>query len=172
MHLGNHLIELSAQWINSPPLWTSAGSWKPGPTISLSLTFQSWSQRVLNSSIKLQGFSGSVVNNLPGNAGDTRDAGSIPRTGRSPGGGNGNPLQYSCLENSTDKATWQATVHGVAKTWAWLSNRAHQTIRNATLNKFPKYSMPVSWLVKAYFNSFFSLNSTPRRLSISIYRAA
>ena len=55
---------------------------------------------------------GSVVKNPPANAGDTS---SIPRSGRSPGGGNGNPLQYSCLENSMDRGAWQATVHGVAK---------------------------------------------------------
>jgi len=45
------------------------------------------------------------------------DPGSIPGLGRSPAEGNGNPLQYSCLENSMDKGVWQATVHGVAKSW-------------------------------------------------------
>ena len=55
---------------------------------------------------------GSVVKNPPANAGDTS---SIPRSGRSPGGGNGNPLQDSCLENSMDRGAWQAIVHGVAK---------------------------------------------------------
>ena len=56
------------------------------------------------------GFPGcSVVKNLPANA---EDAGSIPGSGRSPGGGNGNPLQYSCLQNPTDRGAWQATVHG------------------------------------------------------------
>ena len=49
------------------------------------------------------------------NAVDPRDAGSIPGWGRSPGGGNGNPLQYSCLENPTDRGAWWATVHGAAK---------------------------------------------------------
>ena len=52
---------------------------------------------------------------LPVNAGDTRDAGLIPGWERSPGGGNGSPLQYSCLENPMDREAWQATVHGVAK---------------------------------------------------------
>ena len=56
-----------------------------------------------------------VVKNLPVNAGDARDAGSITGLGRSLGGGHGNPLQYSCLENPMDRGTWQATVHGVAK---------------------------------------------------------
>ena len=54
----------------------------------------------------------SVVKNLPANAGD---ASLIPGLGRSPGEGNGNPLQYYCLENPTDSATWQATVQVVAK---------------------------------------------------------
>ena len=62
------------------------------------------------------GFScGSVVKNLPANAGDTGDKGSVSWLGRSPGGGNGNPLQYSCLENPMDRAAWWATVHGVTK---------------------------------------------------------
>ena len=55
------------------------------------------------------------VKNLTANAGNSGDAGSIPGLGRSPGGGNGNPLQYSCLENSIDRGAWQATVHGVTK---------------------------------------------------------
>ena len=62
------------------------------------------------------GFSGdSVVKNLPANAGDTGDVGSIPRWGRSPGGENDNPLQCSCLEKSMDRGAWQASVHGVPK---------------------------------------------------------
>ena len=56
-----------------------------------------------------------VVKNLPANAGDARDAGSIPGTGRSPGVGNGNPLQYSCLENPMNKGAWLSTVHGIMK---------------------------------------------------------
>ena len=56
-----------------------------------------------------------MVNNLPANAGDVRDADLIPGLGRSPGEGNGNPLQYSCLENPMDGGAWWATIHGVAK---------------------------------------------------------
>ena len=56
-----------------------------------------------------------VVKNLPANAGSARDMGSISGWGRSPGEGSGNPLQYSCLENSMDRGTRRATVHGVAK---------------------------------------------------------
>ena len=51
-----------------------------------------------------------VVKNLPANVGDIRDAGSVPGLGRSPGGGHGNPLQYSCLENPMDRGAWLATV--------------------------------------------------------------
>ena len=56
-----------------------------------------------------------LVRNLPANAGDVRDAGSIPGMKRSPGGGHGHPLQYSCLENPMDRGAWWATVHGVTK---------------------------------------------------------
>ena len=48
---------------------------------------------------------------------NARDPGSIPGSRRSPGEGNGNPLQYSCLENSMDRGAWQVTVHGVTKSW-------------------------------------------------------
>ena len=58
-----------------------------------------------------------VIKNLPVNAGDTRDEGLIPGSGRSPGKGHGNPLQYSFLENPMDRGAWWATVHGVAKIW-------------------------------------------------------
>ena len=56
-----------------------------------------------------------MVKNPTANAGDIRDAGSISGLGRCPGEGNGNPLQYSCLENSMDRGAWWATVHGVTK---------------------------------------------------------
>ena len=56
-----------------------------------------------------------MVKNLPMNAGDAGDVGSVPGLGRSPGGGHGNPLQYSYLENPMDRAAWWAIVHGVAK---------------------------------------------------------
>ena len=56
-----------------------------------------------------------VVKNLPASAGHMRDTGSIPESGRSPGVGNGIPLQYSCLENSMDRGAWQTTVHEIAE---------------------------------------------------------
>ena len=55
---------------------------------------------------------GALVKNLPAKAGDTRHAGSIPVSGKSPGGGNGNTLQYSCTENSMGRGAWWATAHG------------------------------------------------------------
>ena len=61
-----------------------------------------------------------VVTNPPANAGDVRDVDLIPGSGRSPRGGRGNPLQYSCLENPMDRGAWQAIVHGVAKSWTRL----------------------------------------------------
>ena len=64
-----------------------------------------------------------VVKNLPGSAGDVRDMGSIPRSGRSPGGRRGHPLQQSCLENPTDRGAWRAAVHRVAKSRRGLSVR-------------------------------------------------
>ena len=65
-----------------------------------------------------------VVKNPPANAGETRDPGSIPGLGRSPEGGNGNPLQYSCLENVMDRGAWWATVHGVTESQTQLSMHA------------------------------------------------
>ena len=56
-----------------------------------------------------------VVKSPPANAGDIRDRGSIPGSGRSRGGGHGNPLQYSCLENPMDRGAWRATVHSVTE---------------------------------------------------------
>ena len=67
-----------------------------------------------------QGFPGG--SEVKASAWDAGDPGSIPGLGRSPGEGNGNPLQYSCLENPMEGGAWQATVHGVAKTRTRLSD--------------------------------------------------
>ena len=63
-----------------------------------------------------------MVKKPPASAGDARDSGSVPGSGRSPGGGNGNPLQYSCLKNPKDRGAWGATVHGVTKSRTQLSS--------------------------------------------------
>ena len=62
-----------------------------------------------------------VLKNTDANAGDIRDSDSIPGLGRYPGRGNGNPLQYSCLENPMDRGDWRATVHRVSKSQTWLN---------------------------------------------------
>jgi len=62
-----------------------------------------------------------VIKNPPPNARDAEDVGSVSESGRYPGEGNGNPLQNSCLENSMNRETWKAMVHGVAKSLTQLS---------------------------------------------------
>ena len=80
--------------------------WGPATRVLTSLLSNSW------------GFpGGSVVKNLPMNAGDTGDVGLFPGSGKSAGGGNGNPSQYSCLENPMDRGAWWATVYRTAKNW-------------------------------------------------------
>ena len=85
-----------------------------------------WKVGIIGPSLVVQ-----VVQNPPANAEDVRDAGLIPGLGRSPGGGHGNPLRYSCLENPMDRGARQVTVHGAAKSWTqlkWL-NTQHMNYR-------------------------------------------
>ena len=77
--------------------------------------------------------SGSVAQNLPAMQ-EPWETGSMPGSGRFPGGRHGNPLQYSCLENPTDRGTWQATVHSIAKTRTWLKQLFIHTYTYFTLN--------------------------------------
>ena len=84
--------------------------------------------------------SGTQVN-LPANAVDKSDVGSIPGSGRVLEEGNGNPLQYSCLENPIDRGAWQATVHGLAKSQTWLTIHIH------ILNRLFKARL-LSWYLK------------------------
>ena len=72
-----------------------------------------------------------MLKNIPVNAGGVRNAGSIPGWGRCPGGGHGNPFQYSCLENPMDRGAWWATVQRVAMTWIGhdLKDLAHMHAR-------------------------------------------
>ena len=69
-----------------------------------------------------------MVKNLPANAGDIGDAGSILGSGRSPGVRNGNPLQYSCLENLRDRGAWWAAVFGVPQSWTRLKRLGSSSI--------------------------------------------
>ena len=107
-----------------------------------------------------EGFpSGVMVKNPPANAGNIRDTGSIPGWGRSPGGGHGNPLQYSCLEKPIDRGAWQATVHRVAQSWTRLKrlsktaaydclwNNAKEEIKILT----PLFFITDSWLQALIF---------------------
>ena len=75
---------------------------------------------------------GTVIKNLPANAGDTGDVGLIPGSERSPREGTGYPFQYSCLENPLDRGAWQATVHGVSKSRTQLSS--HTCTHECTLD--------------------------------------
>ena len=78
------------------------------------------------------------------------DLGSIPGLGRSPGGGHGNPLQYSCLENPMDRGAWQAAVHGVAKSRTWLNDSAHTHSLFSPLPLLPpwfKSSACLPWVI-------------------------
>ena len=79
-----------------------------------------------------------VVKNPPANSRDARDMGSIPGLGRCPGGGNGNPLLYACLENSMDRGAWWATVHGAPKTQTRLSAHTHTQHLNLLICEKPQ----------------------------------
>ena len=70
------------------------------------------------------------MKNAPDNAGDTGDMGSTPVSGRAPKEGNGNPLQYSCLENPVDRGAWQFTIHRVSKSWTGLGNFHFTLVRD------------------------------------------
>ena len=120
-----------------------------------------------------------AVKNLPGNTGDTRGMGSTPASGRSPGGGNGNPLQYSCLEYSTDRGAWRATVHRMAKSqtqltdwaqhhvWARILTRLSYTCRNIPWRGFKSWkhlSKLMLWQPGIYMHSFGRKVATLSRL--------
>ena len=83
-----------------------------------------------------------VVKNPPASTGAIRGMDSIPRSGRSPGGGQSNPLQYSCLENPMDRGAWQTTVHGVAKSWKQPKRLTHTRIAQPT---FTEYLGRIDW---------------------------
>ena len=91
----------------SPSLWDWGVSWKP-PQVAL------------------------VVKKLLARAGDPRDAGLIPGSERTPAVGNGNTLQYPCLENLMDRGAWQAAVHGASVSRTWLSNWPYHTLSKRT----------------------------------------
>ena len=69
-----------------------------------------------------------MMKNSPASSGDIRDTGLIPGLERFPGEGNGNPLQSTCLENSMDRGAWQATVHGLTKSWTQVNTHTSREI--------------------------------------------
>ena len=103
-----------------------------------------------------------VVNNSPANARDIRDAGSAPGSGRFPGEGNDDPLQYSCLENPMDRGAWWATISGskrVGQTWLkWLSTHAHIFSSRPHMAK-SKNHLSVFLLIIRVFNTLFLFDS-------------
>ena len=84
------------------------------------------------------------------------DSGSIPELGRSPREGNGNPLQYSCLENAMNRGAWWATVHGVAKSWTWLSD-SHTHTHTHTHTHISSVNYPLRIL--PFYHTSFSMVS-------------
>ena len=90
-----------------------------------------------------------VVKILPANAEDARDVGSIPGSGRSLGGGDGDPLHYSCLGNPMDRGTWRATVLGVTKSQTWLNTWAQLKLNlsMAIPHGFQTFLPLILWMV-------------------------
>ena len=105
-----------------------------------------------------------MVKNLPANAGD---ASSIPGWGRSPGGGNGNLLQYSCLENPLDRGAWRATVHGVAKSWTPL--RVSTNTRTNTNKELSLGRQLLSGFYKAIQQTLFKGNKQQELSSLNFF---
>ena len=106
---------------------------------------------------------GTVVKNLSASAGDTRDMSLNPGSGRSPGGGHGNPLQYSCLENPMDSGAWPATVRRVAKSQIWL--RWLSTTHTQHMI-YPKYMFLVLSQAKSVTNWYSSIHLFSLRYQI------
>ena len=106
-HLTSHSRMSGSRWVITP-LWLSEHLFCVVLLCVLANSYLGYLQVAL------------VVKNLPANVGDKRDMGSIPGLGRSSGEGNGNPLQYSCLENPMDTGAWRAAVWGAAKSQTWL----------------------------------------------------
>ena len=104
---------------------------------------------------------GSVIKNVPANAGAAGNAGSVPRLGRPPGEGNDNALQYFCRENSMDRGAWWATVHGVTENWTRLSDWVlthYKVTASAELVNFE--SLPLVYIQSGYCKPLASYPST------------
>ena len=111
---------------------------------------------------------------MPANAGEARDLGLIPGLGRSPGIGNDNPFQYSCLENSIVRGTWQATVYGITKSQTWLSMHssgcpAVKTLcfQKGDVSLIPGQGTKIPHATQCSQNKQTSINKKKRQRSIS-----
>ena len=114
-----------------------------------------------------------VLKNLPVNAGDIIDTGSIPRSGRSPGGGRGNPLQCSCVENHMDRGAWWSTVHGVAKSYTWLKQLSTTiatvlSVYRQEINGLMSFRA-WSWLFHPYVNILLLFYKLPKDFLLLIF---
>ena len=127
------ILLLNVPWQEASQAWAPAGARPRNSSCWKGVT----RPHNLQSSVLCMGFSGgSAGKNLPNKAGEARDAGLSPGSGRSLGVGNGNPLQYSCLGNPRDRGAWQAIVHGVKKSLKPLSDWAqHSTALVSCINK-------------------------------------
>ena len=106
--------------------WSEAGSAK---TVLLASGLSVLAGHLMDDKLNAWAFQvGLSVKNLPANVEVIGDTGSMPGLGRSPGGGHGNPLQYSCLENPMDRGAWRATVHRAAKSWTRLKQLSTSTV--------------------------------------------
>ena len=90
---------------------------------------------------------GAVARNPPANEGEAEDSGSIPESGRSPGAGNGTPLQYSCLENPMDRGAWWAAVHVVAKSRTRLNDFTFTFHFHALEKEITTHSSVLAWRI-------------------------
>ena len=120
-----HALEKETATHSSVLAWRIPGMGEPGGLLSTGShrVRHDWSDLAAVAALwPVASLGGTVVKNPPANAGNTRDSGLIPGLGRSPGEGNGNPLQYSCLENPMDRGAWEATVYGVTKSQTRLSD--------------------------------------------------
>ena len=104
-----------------------------------------------------------VVKNPPDNAGDLRDVGLIPGSGRSPGGGHSNPVQYSCLENPMDRGVWRAMAHRIAKSWTRLKQFNMRACIYMSFN-------PLFYLLLFWVSSLFHSLNTGCHLIQSYYQ--
>jgi len=128
--------------------WRIPGTGEPGglPSMGSHRVGYDWSNLEAVADVDRASQVALVVKNLPANARDIRDTGSIPGLGRSPGEGNGYLLQYSCLENPMDRGAWWAMVHRVAKSWTWLSDLAAAAADVDHLIKFTfKVDLKFTW---------------------------